>query len=92
MANAAATSGASSGKPSAGLEEILATGIVAKNMLKGWRLEKNSNGAYRLRWQMKDASGKPITYTTRSGRVGYKRGSEYVTKHEAKQIRDIKPA
>lgn len=46
---------------------------------KGWRMEKNSNGYYRWRWQMKSSSGKPITYTTKSGKVGYRRGSKYVS-------------
>ena len=46
----------------------------------GWRLEANSNGMYRWRWQMKDSSGKTITYTTSSGKTGYKRGSKYVSK------------
>jgi hypothetical protein len=48
----------------------------------GWRLEKNSNGYYRWRWQMKDEDGQPVTYTTASGNTGYKRGSKYVGKKE----------
>lgn len=32
-----------------------------RNMIKsGARLEKNSSGYYRLRWQVKDAQGKPV--------------------------------
>lgn len=46
----------------------------------GWRLEGNSNGMTRWRWQMKDEMGKPITYITTSGKTGYKRGSKYVGK------------
>lgn len=51
---------------------------------QGWRMERNSNGYYRWRWQLKDADGNPITYVNSSGNVGYKRGSKYVTKEEAK--------
>jgi hypothetical protein len=40
----------------------------------GRRLEVNSNGRYRWRWQIKDINGNPII--TPSG--NYKRGSEYV--------------
>lgn len=50
----------------------------------GWRMEINSNGQYRWRWQMKDQNGRSITYVTKSGKTGYKRGSKYVNKNEAK--------
>jgi hypothetical protein len=53
--------------------------------LKGWRVEKNSNGRYRYRWQLKDAHGNPITYITSSGSVGYRRGSKYLVNSNAKQ-------
>jgi hypothetical protein len=55
-------------------EDITSVDSVAK----GWRLEQNSNGYYRWRWQMKTDSGEPITYITTSGKTGYKRGSKYV--------------
>ncbi len=48
--------------------------------LAGWRLEKRSDGYFRYRWQKKDASGKPMTYVTETGKVGYARGSKYVGK------------
>lgn len=51
---------------------------------RGWRLEQNSNGYYRWRWQLKDADGNPITYVNKSGNIGYKRGSKYVPIEEAK--------
>lgn len=50
----------------------------------GWRLEANSNGYYRWRWQLKDDNGEPVTYVNSSGNVGYKRGSKYVSIEEAK--------
>jgi hypothetical protein len=50
----------------------------------GWRLERNSNGYYRWRWQLKDAAGNSITYVNQSGTVGYRRGSKYVPIDEAK--------
>lgn len=50
--------------------------------LEGWRLEWRSDGYARFRWQLKDATGKPITYITQSGGVGYKRGSRYVGKRQ----------
>ena len=53
----------------------------------GWRLETNSNGRLRRRWQRKHEDGKPMTYTTKSGGVGYTRGSKYVPKEESELIR-----
>lgn len=53
---------------------------VVEDLTSGWRLEKNNNGYYRWRWQMKESSGKSITYLTKSGKTGYKRGSKYVGK------------
>lgn len=52
----------------------------------GWRLERNSNGYYRWRWQMKDATGNPITYVATSGKSSYRRGSQYVSIREAEAI------
>ena len=49
----------------------------------GWRLERNSNGYYRWRWQMKDATGQPLTYVATSGKSSYRRGSQYVSIREA---------
>lgn len=46
----------------------------------GWRLEENSNGYYRWRWQLKNPDGSPVTYVNESGNIGYKRGSKYVGK------------
>lgn len=48
-----------------------------------WRIEKNSNGAFRYRWQLKDDVGNPITYETASGGIGYRRGSKYLPKWQA---------
>lgn len=48
----------------------------------GWRLEQNSNGYYRWRWQLKNPDGSPVTYVNENGKVGYKRGSKYVGKKE----------
>ncbi len=52
----------------------------------GWRLERNSNGYYRWRWQMKDAAGNPLTYVATSGKSSYRRGSQYVSIREAEAI------
>lgn len=51
----------------------------------GWRLERNSNGYYRWRWQMKDAAGNAITYVATSGKTAYRRGSQYVSIKEAEE-------
>jgi hypothetical protein len=51
----------------------------------GWRLERNSNGYYRWRWQMKDALGNAITYVATSGKRSYRRGSQYVSIKEAEE-------
>lgn len=51
---------------------------VEEGIPTNFRLEQNSNGYYRLRYQLKDVDGNPLTYTTKSGRIGYKRGSAYV--------------
>lgn len=45
---------------------------------RGWRLETNSDGRLRWRWQVKDNAGNPITYVKPDGETGYKRGSQYV--------------
>lgn len=45
---------------------------------QGWRLEENSNGYWRWRFQEKDDDGNPITYVNSAGGVVYKRGSHYV--------------
>lgn len=49
-------------------------------MLQGWRLEKNSNGFWRWRYQRTDAGGNPLTYVNKSGNTGYRRGSKYIGK------------
>jgi hypothetical protein len=51
-----------------------------RNRLRGWRIEANSNGQYRYRWQIKDATGQPELYVTSSGGTGYRRGSRYIMK------------
>lgn len=53
---------------------------------QGWRLERNSNGYYRWRWQLKNDSGEPVTYVNKSGNTGYKRGSKYVPIEEANRL------
>lgn len=55
----------------------------ASGALSGWRIEKNTNGYYRYRWQNKDERGRPDTYITSSGSVGYRRGSRYLPKLQA---------
>ena len=54
----------------------------------GWRLEKNSNGYWRWRWQLKDDNGESITYVNASGNTGYKRGSKYVNIKKARAEAD----
>lgn len=56
--------------------------------LKGWRIEKNTNGFYRYRWQLKEANGDAVTHITSSGKVGYARGSKYLPREQA--IKEIK--
>ncbi len=63
-------------------EEIdLAVGVQV-DVQAGWRLERNSDGFYRWRWQLKDDFGRPLTYVTSSGKRGYRRGCKYVGKRE----------
>ena len=62
------------------LESLVANDNVDE--LSGWRLEWRTDGYTRFRWQVKDAMGKPITYQTEGGKVGYKRGSKYVGKKQ----------
>ena len=59
---------------------------------KGWRLETNSDGRLRWRWQEKDGAANPITYVKPDGTQGYKRGSQYVgiTHREEAQEHDRK--
>ena len=45
---------------------------------KGWRLETNSDGRLRWRWQVKDGAGNSATYAKPDGNLGYTRGSRYV--------------
>ena len=52
------------------------TGIV--KIGKGWRLETNSDGRLRWRWQIKDDDGNTVTYVKSDGKTGYARGSSYV--------------
>lgn len=53
---------------------------------KGWRIESNSNGKKRWRWQKKHADGTPETYINSSGKKGYSRGSKYVSDNEINTI------
>ncbi len=57
----------------------------AGGKLTGWRIEKNTNGFYRYRWQIKDETGQASTYITSSGNIGYRRGSKYLPKGKALQ-------
>lgn len=57
----------------------------ASGKLSGWRIERNANGFYRYRWQLKSETGQPSTYITSSGNTGYKRGSKYLPKAAAFQ-------
>jgi hypothetical protein len=52
--------------------------VKISKVSKGWRLERNSDGRLRWRWQVKDNAGNSITYAKPDGQLGYKRGSEYV--------------
>ena len=62
---------------------------------KGWRLERNSDGRLRWRWQVKDNAGNPITYVKSSGETAYSRGSKYVgitqleeaEKHDSERVK-----
>ena len=67
------------------LDTVVNRGQMVVGWVKGWRLERKSNGYWRWRWSMKDDHGQPITYTTARGRVGYKRGSKYVGKISGKR-------
>ena len=53
--------------------------------LTGWRIERNNNGFYRYRWQIKDGRGNPDVYITSSCKTGYRRGSKYLPKLKALQ-------
>ena len=55
---------------------------------KGWRLEKNSDGRLRWRWQVKDNAGNPITYVKSDGQTAYKRGSQYVGITQREEARE----
>lgn len=57
----------------------------AAGILKGWRIEKNSNGYYRYRWQLKNEDGEAVTHIMSSGKTGYKRGSKYLPRLQAVQ-------
>ena len=59
---------------------------------KGWRLEWNSDGRLRWRWQVKDNAGETVTYRKEDGTLGYARGSRYVgiTQTAAAQKEDRK--
>ena len=63
-------------------ETIINDGDTILTIGKGWRLERNSNGRLRWRWQRKHENGTPMTYTAATGNVGYKRGSKYVPKKQ----------
>lgn len=81
------SSGKSSGKSRGSNEFATNDGNVSfddeiTEIEKGWRLEKNSNGYYRWRWQLKHNDGAPVTYVNKSGKIAYKRGSKYVGKKE----------
>jgi hypothetical protein len=55
---------------------------------KGWRLEENSDGYLRWRWQLKDHNGKPVTYVNNLGKVVYKRGCEYVPTNRINEAKE----
>lgn len=57
----------------------------ASGKLSGWRIERNTNGFYRYRWQVKDRSGNADTYITSTGGTGYRRGSKYLPRTNALQ-------
>lgn len=59
-----------------------------KRPVKGWRLEQNSNGYWRWRYQAKGDDGKPVTYYNKSGKVAYKKGSQYVKLGELDDARE----
>ena len=86
------SSGKSSGKPEVGkkfatndaTDEDIELGEDIDDGQKGWRLEQNSNGYWRWRWQLKDDEGDSITYVNKTGKTGYKRGSKYVKINESR--------
>lgn len=55
---------------------------------KGWRLEENSDGYWRWRWQLKDDNGKPVTYVNKKGKTVYKRGCEYVPNNKLDEAKE----
>ena len=55
---------------------------------KGWRLETNTDGRLRWRWQVKDRNGYPVTYVKADGSLGYKRGSRYVGITQSESARE----
>jgi hypothetical protein len=59
---------------------------------KGWRLETNSDGRLRWRWQVKDGAGNSATYEKPGGTLGYTRGSRYVgiTQRDDARAKDSK--
>lgn len=81
VANPEVESGFATNEPD---EDFEADG-EASGKLSGWRIERNTNGFYRYRWQIKDRSGKPETYVTSTGGTGYRRGSKYLPRTNALQ-------
>ncbi len=68
-----------------------AKGLVqdeVKRPVKGWRLEQNSNGYWRWRYQAKGDDGKPVIYYNKSGKAAYKKGSQYVKLGELDNARE----
>lgn len=64
--------------------QIRTYGQQVDGFSKGWRLEQ-AGKYWQWRWQSKDANGNTITYQTKSGKKGYKRGSQYVGKNKPKR-------
>jgi hypothetical protein len=83
VANPEVARGFATGGKTANSDDLLDEFFGGKNaridkFSKGWRLEHNSDGRLRWRWQVKDNAGNPLTYVKPDGQVGYKRGSQYV--------------
>lgn len=59
-----------------------------KRPVRGWRLEQNSNGYWRWRYQEKADDGRVVMYHNRTGKIAYKRGSQYVKLGELDAARE----
>ena len=52
---------------------------------RGWRLERNSDGYWRWRWQLTDSDGQSVSYIAANGKRRWRRGSQYIPIRQAPQ-------